>query len=49
MTLPTVYTMNWKENIGITAYVEVELTKSQIMRLTSDKRIRLIQKGESSY
>ena len=46
MDLPMFYTPHWKENVSISAYVEVELTKFQIVRLSTDKRVRLIQKGE---
>ena len=31
------------EALGITAYVEAELTKQQIQRIAVDKRVRLIQ------
>lgn len=40
----------WKSTLGITAFVEAELTRQQIQRIAVDKRVRLIQSLEpSSY
>ena len=43
LNLPQPSAPNWKSALGITAYVEAELTKQQIQRIAVDKRVRLIQ------
>ncbi len=48
LRLPQAKNQGWKVGLGITAYIEAELSKQQIHRIAMDKRVRIIQ-GLASY
>lgn len=48
LRLPQSKNQDWKAGLGITAYIEAELSKQQIHRIAMDKRVRIIQ-GLASY
>ena len=48
LRLPQTKNQSWKVSLGITAYIEAELSKQQIHRIAMDKRVRIIQ-GLDSY
>ncbi len=49
LRLPQIKTQGWKAGLGITAYIEAELTKQQIHRIAMDKRVRIIQSLSTSF
>lgn len=49
LNLPQPSAPNWKSALGITAYVEAELTKQQIQRIAVDKRVRLTKAWSPDY